>query len=98
MTGATAAIRRRLAAVAVPFPAEWVHDEWLAMVAASIGRIVPLDEQLIDYRQHGGNEIGAVELTFRGKLGRLIAPGRQRNERLLARAIVLGRAPAGDHG
>lgn len=89
VTGATAAIRRRLAEAAAPFPAEWVHDEWLAVVASSIGRIVPLDDRLIDYRQHGGNEIGAVELTLRGKLGRLVAPGRQRNERLLARAIVL---------
>lgn len=102
VTGATAAIRRELALTASPFPEHWVHDEWLAMVAASTGRIVPLPDALIDYRQHGGNEIGAVDPSLRAKLARLVAPGRERNRRLLARAAVLaerypgfGRMPGG---
>lgn len=89
VTGATAAIRRELFAVASPFPDHWVHDEWLAVVAAATGRIVPLTDALIDYRQHGGNEIGAVTLGLRGRFARLVAPGRERNRRLLARATVL---------
>lgn len=89
VTGATVALRRELAAAAVPFPSAWVHDEWLAIVAASIGRIVPLRDHLIDYRQHSSNVIGAVSLTFRGKLARLFAQGAERNRRLLERAEQL---------
>lgn len=89
VTGATAAFRRELAVAAAPFPDGWVHDEWLAIVAASTGRIVPLADRLIEYRQHGGNEIGAVSLTLRGRIARLTAPGAERNRRLLKRAVVL---------
>ena len=34
VTGATALVRRSLLKQALPFPPEWLHDEWLAMVAA----------------------------------------------------------------
>lgn len=95
VTGATMGIRATLAEIAVPFPGSWVHDEWLAIVAASVGRIVPIEECLIGYRQHGGNEIGAVKLNLSAKLRRLVAPGWARNATLLARARVLAeRYPA----
>ena len=58
-TGATAVLRRRLLAAAVPFGKEWVHDEWLAIIAAAIGGVDALDLPTIDYRQHGANQIGA---------------------------------------
>lgn len=58
VTGAAAAFRRSLLSVARPFPAEWVHDEWLAAMAASCGRVVMLSECLLLYRQHGRNAIG----------------------------------------
>jgi glycosyltransferase involved in cell wall biosynthesis len=89
VTGATSGVRRDLAILASPFPDYWVHDEWLAVVAASTGRIVPLVDPLIDYRQHVGNEIGAADTSFRAKLERLVAPGYQRNRRLLGRALAL---------
>ena len=86
VTGATMSVRRELAVGARPFPPSWVHDEWLAVAAAARGRIVPLPERLVRYRQHGGNEIGAVRVTLRAKLSRLTAPGAARNRRLLERA------------
>ena len=89
VTGATAAIRANLARAAMPFAEGWVHDEWLAIVAASIGRIAPIEQPLIGYRQHGNNEIGAVKLTLSAKLRRLTAPGWARNRRLLERAEAL---------
>ncbi len=91
VTGATAAVRRSLAVAAAPFPPSWVHDEWLAIVAALSGRIVPIDETLIEYRQHGSNEIGAVQLTLAANIARLTAPGFERNRRLLDRALELAR-------
>ena len=95
VTGATVALRRELAEAAYPFASAWVHDEWLAVVAAAMGRIVPLNDRLIDYRQHGSNVIGAVSLSFRGKVGRLFEPGAERNRRLLERSTQLAERYAG---
>lgn len=67
VTGATAAARRDVIRRASPFPADWVHDEWIAIVAAMTGRIDCLDEALIDYRQHGGNQIGVQQRSRRGR-------------------------------
>jgi hypothetical protein len=89
VTGATAAIRRSVADAAYPFPSSWVHDEWLAIVAASSGSLAPITDELIAYRQHGNNEIGAVRLTLAARIRKLTEPGADRNRRLLARAAAL---------
>lgn len=89
VTGATAVMRRSLVDRAAPFPAPWVHDEWLAAIAAGLGRVDVVEESLIDYRQHGSNQIGASKLGLRGKLGRLVEPRGDRNRYLLERATVL---------
>lgn len=59
VTGATMALRRELLTQALPVAEGWVHDEWLAAVAALVGRVNTLEETTIDYRQHGGNQLGA---------------------------------------
>ncbi|WP_082498083.1 glycosyltransferase family 2 protein [Pseudorhodoferax sp. Leaf267] len=64
VTGATAAFRRQLLDSALPFPAGWLHDEWLGAVAATVGQVDVLEEPLIAYRQHGGNAVGARRLTL----------------------------------
>lgn len=89
VTGATTVIRRSLFPRAVPFPESWVHDEWLAIVAAALGEIALMEETLVDYRQHGANQIGVSRLSFFGKLRRMLEPGSARNRRLLARATAL---------
>lgn len=38
-----------------------MHDWWLALIAAAMGRAVFLDRATIDYRQHGGNVVGAKD-------------------------------------
>lgn len=89
VTGATVIIRRRLVELATPFPASWVHDEWLAILAATVGEVDLVPELLIDYRQHGANQIGVRKLSFFSKLRRLLEPGAKRNIRLLERALTL---------
>jgi glycosyltransferase involved in cell wall biosynthesis len=86
VTGATTVFRRSLSEVAVPFPAAWLHDEWLAVAAASIGVVDLLEEPLLEYRQHGANQVGAEMLSFSGKVGRMLEPGTERSRRLLTRA------------
>jgi GT2 family glycosyltransferase len=88
-TGATTMFRRELLDAALPFPAAWVHDEWLAAIAAAIGRVGFLPERLIDYRQHGGNVIGAEKIGLPGKFSKLREPREQRNRSLVERSAVL---------
>ena len=81
-TGATMVFRRSLLEKATPFPRQWVHDEWLAVIAAAIGEVDLLERPLIDYRQHGGNQIGATRMTLADKVRRVREPRAARNERL----------------
>lgn len=89
VTGATAAVRRELIEHALPVPDGWIHDEWLAVVAGAVARTVVLREPLIDYRQHGANQIGARKLDWSTRVARLREPRTARNERLVRRARSL---------
>lgn len=88
-TGATIVIRRSLLEHALPFPPEWVHDEWLAIIAAAIGGVRVMDEPLIDYRQHGGNEIGMRSPTLRYRVNRMLQSRGSRYVILAARSAVI---------
>jgi glycosyltransferase involved in cell wall biosynthesis len=60
VTGCASLINRALARCAAPIPAEAVmHDWWLGLVAAALGRVECLPEATVLYRQHGRNRIGA---------------------------------------
>lgn len=89
VTGATAALRRELVALALPVAPDWIHDEWLTAVAAAAGRIDFIDQPLIDYRQHDANQIGMRKRTLAMKWrdlllsrGRLLAEEAGRLQRL----------------
>jgi glycosyltransferase involved in cell wall biosynthesis len=58
VTGATVAVRRELLEIALPIQEGYWHDEWLALIAAAVGSIGRIDEPLIDYRIHRGNQAG----------------------------------------
>ena len=89
VTGATVMLRRTLLESAAPIPGEWVHDEWLAAVAAAVGRVRLVPEPLIDYRQHGANQIGARLPTLADRLARLREPRAERAARLAHRTALL---------
>src|SRR5690606_18304674 len=60
VTGCTVMVNAALRKLAGPIPEHAVmHDWWLALVAASFGRIVSVDDATILYRQHGRNDTGA---------------------------------------
>jgi glycosyltransferase involved in cell wall biosynthesis len=60
VTGCATLVNRALLDVAIPIPPQAViHDWWLALVAAAVGRLEVLREPTILYRQHGRNAIGA---------------------------------------
>lgn len=89
VTGATTLVRRELAEAARPFPPSWVHDEWLAMMAAVDGGLRLVPEPWLDYRQHGANVIGVSEVTWARRWERLREPRDARSSRLIARARAL---------
>lgn len=100
-TGATVVFRRTLLDAALPFDEAWVHDEWLAIIAAAVSEVEALPEQTIGYRQHGANQIGVSAPTLRYKIRRVLQPRgeryrglRVRAEHLLDRLTALGLEPA----
>jgi hypothetical protein len=58
VTGATVLVQRDFAQRAMPVGTSWVHDEWLAYLAAATGAVVVVREPLMEYRVHGANQIG----------------------------------------
>lgn len=88
-TGATVTFRRTLIDRAMPFPTEWVHDEWLAVIAAAIGRVAVSEVIRVDYRQHSGNEIGVKAPTLRYRIMRMLRSDPRRNAVLARRSQIL---------
>ncbi len=88
-TGATIALRRALLADALPFPPGWVHDEWLAVIAAAQGGFDCIERPLIDYRQHPGNQLGMQDRGFAEKWQDLAKPRPALIDALIARDEAL---------
>jgi len=91
VTGATVMLRSTLVDVATPIPAGWMHDEWLGLVAALHDGLAWDPAQLIHYRQHDANQVGASSLSAAEAKSRLgerrsvfFAKKRQRNQALIA--------------
>jgi glycosyltransferase involved in cell wall biosynthesis len=60
ITGCTVMVNRALAVIALPVPKEAImHDWWLGLIAASLGKIEALPQSTVKYRQHSANDIGA---------------------------------------
>ncbi|MBQ8200206.1 MAG: glycosyltransferase family 2 protein [Clostridia bacterium] len=82
VTGCTclmnAALRKLVVSHAQPNQL-YMHDWFIALTAAAFGKIVFLDTQLADYRQHGTNVMGASRYgLLRRSLSALTAPARAR--------------------
>ena len=58
VTGCACVANRSLVRAAVPLPRVVMHDWWLALVAATLGRIRRNPVATVLYRQHGGNAAG----------------------------------------
>jgi glycosyltransferase involved in cell wall biosynthesis len=89
VTGAVSAFTRDLYELATPFPDRWVHDEWLAIMAAGLGTLIPTTQILGDYRLHDTNQIGIPEGSVGSRLRRMLAPRGDRYVRLRDRSTAL---------
>lgn len=63
-TGGTMTLRADTARWALPIAEGWYQDEWLAQLAALRGRLKPIRQPLMQYRQHGNNAVGAQRDGF----------------------------------
>jgi len=62
VTGCTALINESLAIRSLPIPETAImHDWWLALVASAFGKLVLINQPLVEYRQHITNTLGAVK-------------------------------------
>ena len=60
ITGWTMLLSAHLAKQAVPFCPYMVHDHYLGLFCAALGRLEYCGEPLISYRVHGGNQTGIL--------------------------------------
>ena len=70
VTGATIAFRARFKDLVLPIPADTIsiHDGWIALMIASVADIAFIEAPLIHYRQHPGQQIGALAIPTRKAL------------------------------
>ena len=68
--GITLMFRAAVRDLALPFPAEWMHDGWVILMAAATGPCAVVAEELVDYRQHGGQQVGGRRLRFADQVRR----------------------------
>ncbi|MDG5496498.1 glycosyltransferase family 2 protein [Niveispirillum sp. BGYR6] len=101
VTGCAMGINRSACRIGCNVPAEsLMHDWWLALVCAGLGKIITMPECLIDYRQHGNNAVGAKAWSAADAIRDKIRSGRFRAnqqrflawmDRLYAQAAALER-------
>lgn len=50
-----------------------MHDWWAALVSSALGQVIFVDQELVSYRQHGNNVLGAPDrANFVKRLGRFL--------------------------
>jgi glycosyltransferase involved in cell wall biosynthesis len=66
VTGATIAFKRKLKKQILPIrvPANYWHDQWLALHAAALNGLSFIEEPLIQYRMHPNQQIGLPESSL----------------------------------
>ncbi|WP_428667502.1 glycosyltransferase family 2 protein [Runella sp.] len=95
VAGCTMALRKTFLQSLVPFPndiPEFLHDTWIAFVASVLEQIQYIPERLVQYRQHGAQQVGTrpknlTPLSLKQRLARphqlKLLPYQQRQRELL---------------
>jgi hypothetical protein len=83
--GASSCLRRTVLRDALPIPPSWMHDEWVALIAAARGQVRCVDEPVIDYRQHDANVVGRPPVSLRELWTAVFTPRRDFRVRMVER-------------
>ncbi len=72
MSGCTSAVRAELIPALLPFPSglhpdlpDMIYDRWISLLAAAVGPVALVTDQLVDYRIHRDQQIGIPALKIR---------------------------------
>jgi hypothetical protein len=78
VTGATLAFRARFKELVLPIPNDLslIHDSWIALLLAAVTNILPLNEPLVLYRKHEGQQVGPLERQVSISVWEAIAQGK----------------------
>jgi Glycosyltransferases involved in cell wall biogenesis len=72
VTGMTMAFRRQNICNFLPLSVNWIHDGWIALIESQAGRVYPVNECLVLYRQHESNIIGAQTTSVFGLIKKYV--------------------------
>lgn len=72
MQGSACAFRQEVFEEATPFPTEAIHDEWLLLISLLQGKVIPVPEVLMKYRQ-ADNIVGGMPMAIGEKIKRFCA-------------------------
>ena len=97
ITGATMAFRASVLTTALPLPEEldgpdhlFLHDGWIAVLSAALGRTIAEPRLLSSYRQHAGQVTG-MSMTAPAHDGDDPTPSRELRQESARLGLVLGR-------
>lgn len=62
--GSTTLMNKKVLKYIRPFPKYVLHDQWIAVIIAHYGYVSYIHEQLLLYRQHGNNVLGALDIDY----------------------------------
>jgi glycosyltransferase involved in cell wall biosynthesis len=68
VTGATMAFRRELLPLVTPIPDDEIHDRWISYLLAVRGRFDIIPQPLMQYRQHGSQQLGLPPKAARERM------------------------------
>lgn len=61
VTGCAMMVKKEIAEKAIPFEQTLIHDQWIAIIAAIIGKVEFINKPLVRYRQHSFNQTGILK-------------------------------------
>jgi glycosyltransferase involved in cell wall biosynthesis len=88
--GASSCLRRTVLRDALPIPSSWMHDEWVALIAAARGRVRCVEDPVIDYRQHDANVTDRPPMSLRELWVAVFRPRRDFRIDMVERVASLG--------
>ena len=98
ITGATMAFRSKFRELVLPIPtahSHFIHDRWIAVLIAAVADVCGLDRNLILYRQHPNQQIGARSRSFGAQVEGRLSSARDRYAQDLAVLEAIGARLAG---
>lgn len=67
--------RAKFTNLILPFGRTWMHDTWITTILAAIGECCPVNEELVLYRQHSGQQLGCHKVSVLARLRASISEG-----------------------